>query len=352
MPAGGLLTGGLIAGGAGALGGATLGAITAGNAQSAAQQAALQAAQQYLSLTVPDPQEQQLILQQYQLTGQMDPRLASAFQQAKSSMGDISVNPADQQAQSDALASLQNIGQSGGETLADKANLNAATTQANAENAGREGAIEQQFGERGMGAPSGLMLSAEEQNNQNATQNENQASLEEAASAQKNALAAIQGAGQLGNQMQNQQFGEAASVAQAKDAVNQFNTQMSQGAENTNVANENAAEAYNTQEKQNISNQNTQVANQQQIANKALTQQQYEDQLQKAGGAAAGYEGEAGQYNTAANTNANMWGNISQGLAKTGAGVAMYGNNKTPGTTPTTGTTDSDSTDEEEEEGE
>ena len=321
--------------GAAALGSAAIGAAQAGSAESDAQNAAIAAAQQYLQLTVPDPAEQQLILQQYQQTGQMDPRLATAFQQSQTNLSKISTDPALASAQQNALSSLENEASNGGHTLSQDAYVQQLAQETNAENAGRQGAIEQQFGERGMGAPSGLMLSAEEQNNQNETNQESQGSMQAAAQAQQNALQSLQESGQQAGQMRQQDFGQAAAVAQAQDSISQFNTQMNQGVENSNIAAQNQAQAYNVQEAQQIANQNVGLENQQQVANKGLAQQQYEDQLQKAGGAAAGYEGEAGQYNNTANTQANMWGNISQGIAKTGGSVAqsLNGNNNNGGGT-------------------
>jgi hypothetical protein len=259
----------------------------------------------------------------------MDPRLEQAVQQAQSKMSQISVNPALQSAQMNALSSLQNEAANGGHTLAQDAYVNQNQAQVNAENAGRQGAIEQQFAERGMGQPSGLMLSAEEQNNQNMTGQENQASMTAAAQAQQNALNALQSAGTQAGQMQAQQFGQAAQVAQAQDAINQFNTQLAAGTQARNVEAENQAQAYNVQEAQNIANENTGLANSQQVYNKQLLEQQYQNELQQAGGAASAYEGEAGQYNNAAQQDSNMWGNIGQGALKAGVGGGqVYANQK------------------------
>lgn len=324
MPTGGLIIGGLVAGGS-----AIAGANAASSKQDQAQAAMQQAVNQYLNINVPDPREQQLILQQYQNTGKMDPRLAQAFQQAQSKMSNITTNPALQSAQMQALSSLQNTANQGGHTLAQDAYLNQVQQQVAAQNAGRQGAIEQQFAERGMGGAGGLSLSALEQNNQNQTQNQNQASLTAAAQAQENALQSLQGAGNLAGNIQNQEFNRQAQVAQAQDSINRFNTQMNQGVENQNVANQNAAQSYNVQNAQNLANSNTGLSNQQQIYNKGLLQQEYQNQLQKAQGTAAGYEGQAGLYTQQGNTNANMYSNLGQGALKAGAAAGnIYANSK------------------------
>lgn len=332
MPSGGLIAGGL--------GSAAIGAAQQSSANQSATNAAFNAVSQYLSVTVPDPAEQQLLLQQYQSTGKLDPRLATAFQQASSAMNNIQTDPGLKQAQQSALSSLENIGNQGGHTLAQDAYLNQNQQQVNAENAGRQGAIVQQFAARGMGQQGGLALSALEQNNQNMTQNENQASLGAAAQAQQNALQALQGAGTMAGQQQQQQFNQQASVAQAQNSINQFNTQMNQGVENANVNAQNQAQTYNTQNAQNIANQNTQLGNYQQQYNKQLLQNQYQNQLQKAQGAAAGYEGQAGLYSQQGQQAGNMWGNIGQGLIKTGGGLNQTSNSTNTGPTSQAATND------------
>lgn len=313
-------TGGLIAGGVAAIGSGAIGAYQSGKAENRAEQAANAAVNAYLSLSVPDPAEQQLLFKQYQMTGKMDPRLAKAFQQAKTNLSQVTSDPALKSHQLAALSSLENIGEHGGHTLEEDAYLNQLEQRVNAENHGREGAIEEGYAKRGMGAPGGLALAAQEMNNQNMTQKENEASLQAAAHAQQNALQAIQGEGHLAGQVRTQDWNEKAQVARAQDSIDEFNARMNQGVENENVRSQNAAEDYNVREGQTIANQNTQLENAQQTHNKGLLQQQYQNSLARAGGVAAADENQAGQFNQSAANQSAMWGNIGQGALK--AGVA------------------------------
>jgi hypothetical protein len=329
--------GGLIFGGVTALGSGAIGAIEAGHAQGAASDAAQSAVNSYLNILVPDPEEQKLILEKYQQTGEMDPRLEKAFQQAQTEASKITTNPQLEDAQMSALSALQDEAHNGGHTLQQDAYLNKVENNVSRENAGREGAIEGEFARRGMGGPSGLMLSAKEQNNQNMTQIENEASMNAAAQAQQQALQALQGEGQIAGNIRSQDFNEAKAVSDAQDQINRFNDQMTQGVESRNTAAKNAAQSYNLQEKQKIADQNTGLSNYEQQYNKGLNQQQFQNKMSKASGEANAYTGQANQYNQNANQEGNMWGNISQGALKAGVGVGnIYASNNKGTAAPTT----------------
>jgi hypothetical protein len=321
MPAGGLVIGGLAA--AASTG---IGAAEASEAANKSQSAMEAAVAQYLSVTVPDPAKQQLLLRQYKLTGRMDPRLAQAFQQAKTEMGKITTDASLDGSQMAALRSLENTAQNGGHTLAQDSYLNKVQQQVNAENRGRQGAIEEKYAARGMGQPSGLMLSAEMQNNQNMTQKENDASMEAANQAQQNALKSLMGAGELATKVKGQQFDQKAAVAQAQDSINAFNAKMNQGVEMANVAAQNDAQAYNVKEQQAIADKNVSTENYQQEYNQKLQQQQFDNQMRKASGVANAYGGQATNANLIGQQQANMWGNIGQGALKAGVGAGqVYG---------------------------
>lgn len=314
----------LLAGLGAGIGSGILGAITSGDSQNKALQQELQAANQYLSVLVPDPKDQQLLLQQYQQTGKMDPRLQQAMQQAKTQMSSIQTDPGLKSAQLSALQSLQDVSNRGGRTLQQDAYMNKLQNDVGASNRGRIGAIQSNFAQRGMGQPGGLELQAQLSNAQNETQRENSGSMNAAAQAQQNALQAIQQAGGQAGQMRNQDFNQQAQVAQAQDQINRFNTAALNTSNAANVNAQNAAQAYNLQNSQNIANRNTDTANQQQIHNQGLYQQQFQNQMSKAAGQANALNNVATQYNNTGNTNAGMWSGIGQGLATAGVAGQMW----------------------------
>lgn len=301
-------------------GGGLIGAAQSAEAANNAGIAAKNAYQQWLSLNVPDPSQQALYLQQYKQTGQLNPQFEQAMKMGPSALNNVQTNPQLQSAQMQALQQLQQEGNQGGLGLQDQATQMQQQLQANSASKGRNDAIMQQFAQQGQGG-SGMQLIAQLQNAQNANQNQAMTSLQSAANARQRALQSVAGAGQLGGQMEAQQYSQQANAARAQDAINQFNTQNAQNVQNSNVNSANQAQQYNLGLQQQIANANTGLSNQQQAYNKGLLQSNYEDQLQKtqgAGNAAMGYANQ--QQGQAANT-ANMWSGIG---SSTGKGIAGY----------------------------
>jgi flavin-binding protein dodecin len=291
------------------------------DAEAAALQA--QALQNLQNLNVPTVQSEQLALENEQSAGQLNPEDEGAVQLQGNSYDNISSNPQLVAAQMQALQSLQQQGNSG-LTASDKANLQQIVNQqeqtANSQNQGTL----QQFAQRGQGG-SGANLAAELANNQNAANNANNQSLQIAGQAQQNALQATAQAGSLGTNIENQQYSQAANKAQAQNAINQFNAQNSQNVQNTNTQAKNQAQVYNLNNAQNISNTNTGTANQQQQYNSNLQQQNFEDQVQKAGGIASESNSLAGtNMQTGANQNQNtnaIFGQVGDIAGQAGGGV-------------------------------
>lgn len=253
------------------------------DAQAQATQAAALAALQ--NINVPTVQSEELKLALEQNAGQLSPESEGTEQIGSNALNNVTTDPRLAAAQMGALQSLQQQGTSG-LTASDKANLQQIENQASQQAASQNAGTLQQFAQRGQ-AGSGASLAAQLMNNQNASNTANQRSLQVAGQAQQNALQATAAAGNLGQSMQGQQYGEAANAAQAQNAINQFNTQNSQAVLGTNTQAQNQAQAYNLNNAQGISNTNTGIQNQQQQYNSQLQQQNFEDQVQKAGGVAS-----------------------------------------------------------------
>ena len=179
---------------------------------------------------------------QYSLAGELDPALVG-----RSEMYGIETDPRTMQAQ---MTALQDI---------DKAGL--AEIQAVQQNTdrGQRDAILQQQAMRGQG---GNTLAALLQGQQGSSNAANMQALNVNAQAQQRALQAMIEGGQLGGQINQQQFGQQASQSQAQDAINRFNNQ-----------NTNAARQYNLDARQNISNQNIGGINRVRQANTDLRNQ-------------------------------------------------------------------------------
>lgn len=261
-------------------------------------------------LQLPDIADMQIQLEQLIQQGILTPEAAQAIMQEQTELGNISTDPSLRNAQIEALNSLQDISSSGGLTAMDRAQLGQLQTELSNQERGSREAIMQNAQARGVGG-SGLELAQQLMNQQGSAQRASQQGMDIAAQAQARALEAIQQAGQLGGNIRSQDFDEQARIAQAQDAINQFNAANKQ---NTNMANVNArnqAQQYNLDQRQNIANQNVGLRNQQQMHNKNLLQQDFENRYKKAGGQA-----QQTQANNQANQqNANLIGGVIGSVA-------------------------------------
>ena len=292
--------------------GAGLGSYAAQNSANS-QALALQKEmmQKWLDLNIPDPAEQKVVLQRYQQTGQLDPRLQKAIAQGKSSYDSITTDAGLKGAQNNALQQLEDIGSSGGLRLQDKAALQDALMKSQTSERNNRLGVAAEMARRGLSG-SGFDVAARLQGQQTAQDQLANASLKTASDAQDRALQAIEGSGQLASQYRNQDYQQASQKAAAEDAINKFNTQNLRDVNAQNTGAENYAQQYNLAQQQRISDQNTQMANAEQMYNKGLIQQNYENQVQRLAGA-------TGQSNAVAGTTqygGKLLGNTISNLGK------------------------------------
>lgn len=330
--------GGAIVGGVAALGSGVIGSVEAGQDRDAANAARQAAVQQWLSVNVPDPKQQEIELQNYQVTGQLSPQMEQAFQQSQTALNNVSLDPASRAAEVAALTKMQGLASNGGLDAQAEQQTQQAINQTNANEKGQRGAIIQNAMARGMGQGGGAMLEAQLEASQGDANQAAASGQSAAAAAQMRALQALAESSQMGATLNSQDYAQAAAKAQAADAINRFNTQNSQNVQNANVTNANAAQAANLANAQSVANANTGVANQQEAYNKGLVQQQFNNEATKAAGASGQYAGVAAQDNANATNTANMWSGIGQSLAKGAGAIAQYSNNKSTSSTSTPGT--------------
>lgn len=280
-----------------------------------------QTADYFKDLELPSVSDMEIQLQQLVEQGVLSPEQAQAELVNRSEMSGISTDPKYKQAQMDALLGLQDVSD-GGLTNSDMATLNRIKSEEDSAAKGQRDAIIQNAEMRGLGG-SGLELMAQLQNQQDSATRKSQRDMDVAGAAQKRALDALIQAGQLGGQMQSQDFNEQSQIAQANDAISKFNAQNKQAVNMANVQANNVAQATNLQNKQNIANQNVTQNNQQQMYNKNLLQQNYENQLKKrqgqAGIAQANAQAAGANSQNQANANNQLIGSLI------GAGASIYG---------------------------
>lgn len=283
----------------------------------AANQEALKA---WLDVNVPDPAAQKVVLQRFVQTGELGPELEAAVKRDATEFEKIQLDPRLKETRMRALSSLEDIGD-GGLTLSDRADIERATSDINVMDRGKRESIVDSFARRGQ-LGSGAALTSQLMGAQGATNRASQMQLDTLAAARKRALDAIMGAGQLAGDIQSDDYKQQSDLAQARDAIAEFNTKNMQGVMNRNVDRRNAANEYNLNLRQKVSDANTKLANDEQIYNKGLIQQEFENKARKAAGLSGQYGKQADAYNDSANRTAGQWAAAGSAIGK---GALAYG---------------------------
>lgn len=234
----------------------------------------------FQEMQLPSIADQELQLQELVQQGILTPEQAQAQLVGRSEMDGITLDPKLKTAQMEALAGLQDISSSGGMTNMDRANLNRIKSEEDAAARGKREAILSNAQARGMGG-SGLELMSQMKNQQESASRTAQRDLDVAGMAQQRALQALMQGGDMAGRIQGQDFSQQAQTAQANDAISKFNAQNKQQVGMANVAANNDAQARNLAAKQSVSDINSNLKNQQQMHNKGLLQQNFENDMRK-----------------------------------------------------------------------
>lgn len=256
----------------------------------------------------------------------LNPEKESAVNLGPSEMAGIGTDPAQRQAQMNALNKLQSVGMAGGRDAQFMADQSRLESDVNANTQGQEGAIEQNMAARGMGGGGGEMVARNIAAQQGANR-QAQMGMDANAQAQSRALQALSQSGSLAGQMQSQDFNQQSSKAQAADSISKFNAQNTQQVQNNNVNTANEAQKFNATNAQGISNQNTGLNNNAQQYNLGLDQQNYDNELKKRGIVSNAQQNLANSYQHESDSDRQFVG----GLISAGAGAygaSKYGEKK------------------------
>lgn len=234
-------------------------------------------------------------LQQYVAAGILSPAQAQAYLQQSNAFATENIPQTGTAAQVAALNQLSGIANAGAVgTPTEQAQIAQAEEQMNTNLAGQRGAIEQAAEARG--TPGALVQAALEE--QNAGQDAQQGYLN-ALNAQSNAyqtaLNAMSAGANVGSALQGQQNAQANTVAQAQNAMEQFNAANQQTASESNANRAQAANQWNAQNQQNVSNENVQQNNARTAYNAQVPETVFNNQMQKAEGEAGINEKQANQ---------------------------------------------------------
>jgi hypothetical protein len=261
------------------------------------------------AIGIPSMEAQKIALQTPELVGQLEAEVLGP-----SAMEGVQEDPRLKAAQKSALEDISNIAKSGGLDATARLNLEQGLGRV----AGAEQARLQTLREDptlGQGQKLALQIQAI----QGAGQSQKDIALQTAAQAQQARMAALGQQGSMATQMSQQQLALAGQKASAADVINQFNTQGRQGVNAQNLAS-----------RQSIANQQAANRNQQEIYNKGLFQQEFQNKMAKATGVSGAQTNLANQYTAQggaaqqaqqAQTSAmiNLAGTVA------GAGIGAYG---------------------------
>lgn len=311
--------GALIGGALGAVGG-LVGGAAQDRASSAAEAQYKEMMDRIAAVQTPDIEQQRINLAQYLSGGKLTPEQEQAQQLASAdAYQNIQVDPRLKQAQMQNLQLLQRLGESGGYSPIEAAQLSAMERKVEADNASRLKAMLEQQEARGMGS-SDAGLAARMIESQSAANRQAEQSQNIAAQGMQRALAAMSGAGSLAGQMGQQEYQQGANLANSLNQREQFNTLQRAGVNQRNVGEANAAQKFNLANSQEIANKNVDLANQQQQYNKQLLQQRFNNQMSKATGMNNAGAGMPKMISDSGASQAGRYATIGQGL-----GTAAYG---------------------------
>lgn len=257
---------------------------------------------------IPSIEAQRIILQSPELVG-----LENIPEQIRSEFATIETNPELKDLQYRNLHKLEESADTG-MTETEALNREMEGRKVSSEAQARKGQILQELGARGQRG-GGQELALQQMANQDSMNRLEMEGLARRASAEQNRLSAL---GQLSNvagSMQASEFGQAAQKAGAIERLNQ-----------SNLGNRMSVEQRNLQRRQDLENVRTGTSNQQEMHNKALIQQDYQNRINKAQAIANARTG--GASNVMAGQNAlaqgqrQMYGGIGQGLMQMGGAFA------------------------------
>jgi len=322
------ITASVVGGAVVSVGGSIIGGKMSANAKKSAARAqmtiAREASDNYENIDAPTVEEQMIELQKIKNSGDLTPLQEQIINQNESELKSIQSNPGLRDAQMQALRKLQEVGNEGGLTAVDKSQMNQIQNQVSNQNASNRNAVLQSYAQRGMGG-SGLEQAAQLMGSQAASQDASNQGFNVAAQAQQRALQAIQQAGELGGGIEQQQFGQKAQIGQAQDTINRFNSANQQDVLGRNVQRDNYAQERNLDNQQKIDIQNTGLTNQQEVANKGLRQQKFNNDLQLAQGKANALNQVGNAAATVGNANSDFASAMGQLAAGAGSKALDYG---------------------------
>ena len=247
-------------------------------------------AKRLAAIDLPDVEKQRIALEMPELVGLLETEelSPSEFEQIVE----------DQRLRKDQMSALDTLRQRSEEGFTEKDKLQQEEMLGDiaAQEMAQRASIEQQMARQGKDS-SGASLIAKLQGQQNLANQGREQALKNAAQSQANKLAAAQSLAQQAGNVRGQDYSVARDKASASDIISRANAQNRQDIASKNLG-----------LRQNIANQRVDMANQQQMFNKGLQQQDFQNKMSKASG-----------QNQVSTNQANMYMGQSQAAAQADA---------------------------------
>lgn len=313
----------LIAGGA-TIAGGMMGADAASKGRRDAADAQRQALAQFLGIDAPEISDQELQLLIPQLIGEYTPEVEQSILQGDTALGDISIDDALRQNQMEALTGMEEIAE-GGLTEADAAAMRGIQREVGQGQQARMESVLQQMAQRGT-LGGGMELAAKISQQQEVNDQEAAAADKLAQEVMQRQMSGLQNLSSMSGNLRSQDYQEQEKLAQARDAIQKFNTVNQQNVQQRNVGQRNTAQQQNLAARQKAEQARVQTLNEQQQLNKGLIQQKYQNDMDLARARAGAYTGYGQQQQQAGQDKAKMIGGIASGIGD--IATSFMGNKK------------------------
>jgi hypothetical protein len=295
-----------------------------GGSDTEAQKYMQQALQAYSQANVPTIASETVgNLPMESVQGVINPNQIQVATQAPSAYGNISLDPTTRAAQMAALSQYTDIANAGGLDPAAKLALQQTIDAANTQAAGERGALQQEAQARGQGG-SDFALMQEAIANQGASNTAATQGLETAAMAEANRQAALGSMANIGGAVNASDYAQAQAKAAAQNQINAVNQAYTNAANVGNVQNQLTGQEINLNTAQGVNAANTTAGQSRVYYNAALPQQQFNNELAKAGGIAGVSQNQAGLAQQAQNAQLGFTGSLL-GTAGTIGGAYLGG---------------------------
>ncbi len=249
----------------------------------------------FMNVGVPDPEMMKVQLEEYIQQGLITPEEAQLAMQDPSAYEQIMSDPALKEAQMGALSGLQDVYEQGGLTANSKARMNDIAKNEGIQQRGAREAILSNSAQKGTSG-SGLEFLSQLKNQQESAGRQSDRDTDVAADAETRALEAMIQGGTMAGNIRGQDFSQDSKIADAKDAIQRFNTSNRNSMNMYNTGARNDAQVANLNAKQNIANKNVDMRNDEQQRNKNVYQQQFDNKMTKAAPQAGARRSDAKQW--------------------------------------------------------